>query len=394
MPAQRGSQVSTKPSVCFVAPSAPMVRALLGTGPAEAGGSQLQLALLARELRKRGWAVSFVVGDFGQGQRVVADGDIELIACYGNTRVPKGLRLPLHRVPRMWRAVSKAGADAYVCQGVGWEAGLVAAFCRVRGAKCVIRMGSAADPFFADGEVSFIPRKDRLLSAYGLRHAHAVTAQTQEQLTMLHTRLGRQGVLLPNVWSVPDEVQAHNGEPRALWVGRIEGVKRPQMLLDVAQRLQDISFVMAGGRGRLRGDRFDAVQTRARQIPNVVFRGFVPPSDLDAEYAAASVLVSTSEIEGFPNTFLQAWGHARPVVSTYDPDQVLCRERVGFHCQSVEDVAGAVERLCRDRAEAAAMGARGRAYVQTHHSPEVVIPRLERILYDALQAKRPRRKPL
>ncbi len=381
---KEAAKVGLKPSVCFVAPSAPMIRALLGTGPAEAGGSQLQLALMGGELLKRGWPVRFVVGDFGQGRRAVTDDGIKLIACYGGTSLPKGLRFILHRLPRMWRALSKARADVYICQGVGWESGLVAAFCRLRGAKCVIRMGSAADPLFDDDTVSFISRRDRSFSAYGLRHAHAITAQTAEQLALLSARLGRDGILLRNVWPVPDEVAPPNGSPRGLWAGRIEGVKRPHMLLDVAERLQDVHFVMAGGRGTLRGDCFDAVETRARGIPNVVFRGFVPPPELDAEYAAASVLVCTSEIEGFPNTFLQAWGHGRPVVSTYDPDEVLCRERIGLHCRDVGEIADAIRLVCHDSAEAQAIGARGRAYVEAHHSPEVVIPELERLFHNVL----------
>jgi len=274
----------------------------------------------------------------------------------------------------------------YICQGVGWESGLVAAFCRLHGAKCVIRMGSAADPLFHNDAVSFIPRKDRWLSAYGLRHAHVITAQTREQLSALRERLGRDGALLRNVWQVPDEVAPLNGAPRVLWAGRIEGVKRPQMLLDVAERARDVHFVMAGGRGTLRGDCFDSVETRARGMANVDFRGFVPPSELDAEYTAASVLVCTSEIEGFPNTFLQAWGHGRPVVSTYDPDEVICRERSGIHCEGVEAVARAVQRVSHDWTEAEAMGARGRAYVKAHHSPEVVIPKLERLLLDVVRS--------
>lgn len=378
-------EVDAKPSVCFVAQSAPMIRALLGTGPAEAGGSQLQFALLGGELHKRGWPVRFVVGDFGQGPRAMANGSIELIASYGTTRLPRGLRFIMHRVPRMWQALRTAAADVYICQGVGWESGLVAAFCRLRGAKCIIRMGSAADPLFADDAVSFIPRKDRWLSAYAFRRANVITAQTQEQLALLRARLSREGVLLPNVWPVPDQVIAPNGEPQALWAGRIEGIKRPHLLVDVAERLEDVRFIIAGGRGTLGGDCFDAVQVRAEAMANVLFRGFVPPEEIDAEYVAASVLISTSQIEGFPNTFLQAWGHARPVVSTYDPDEVICRHQIGFHCHTADEIAEKVRCLCRDTTLRDSMGARARRYIRDHHDPSVVMPKLEDLLRGLLK---------
>ena len=35
------------------------------------------------------------------------------------------------------------------------------------------------------------------------------------------------------------------------------------------------------------------------------------------------MLLSTSDFEGFPNTFLEAWSVGLPIVSTFDPDTVF-----------------------------------------------------------------------
>ena len=53
-----------KRKICFVAPQAYPI--LSNTNHNSAGGAEVQQVLLARELIKQGFEVSFVVGDYGQ----------------------------------------------------------------------------------------------------------------------------------------------------------------------------------------------------------------------------------------------------------------------------------------------------------------------------------------
>jgi glycosyltransferase involved in cell wall biosynthesis len=58
--------------------------------------------------------------------------------------------------------------------------------------------------------------------------------------------------------------------------------------------------------------------------------------------ADAAMLLSTSDEEGFPNTFIQAWSVGTPVVSLkIDPDHII--ERVGLGM-----VSGSLERAITD----------------------------------------------
>ena len=47
----------------------------------------------------------------------------------------------------------------------------------------------------------------------------------------------------------------------------------------------------------------------------MTFHGAVPYRDAGALYSRARVLVNTSDVEGFPNTYLQAWASGTPVVA-------------------------------------------------------------------------------
>ena len=51
---------------------------------------------------------------------------------------------------------------------------------------------------------------------------------------------------------------------------------------------------------------YEQVRAAARQVPNVRFHGPIPYQEVGEFYERARVFVGTSEIEGFPNTYLQA----------------------------------------------------------------------------------------
>src|SRR5262249_62326741 len=87
-------------------------------------------------------------------------------------------------------------------------------------------------------------------------------------------------------------------------------------LLDVCAVLEaslpSIQVLVAGdGRGR---ERFDAACTRAGLDGTVRRLAFM--SRIELVYAAADVVLSTSETEGCPNAVLEAMAMARPVVAT------------------------------------------------------------------------------
>jgi glycosyltransferase involved in cell wall biosynthesis len=99
---------------------------------------------------------------------------------------------------------------------------------------------------------------------------------------------------------------------------------------------------------------------------------------MDEYYARASALLCTSTIEGFPNTFLQAWNHSTPVVSTLDPDGVLVEQGIGVACQDVDEIADGIRRVCSS--EGVAMGRTARAYLERVHSVDAVMGMLEPVL--------------
>jgi glycosyltransferase involved in cell wall biosynthesis len=96
------------------------------------------------------------------------------------------------------------------------------------------------------------------------------------------------------------------------------------------------------------------------------------------------VFVNTSEIEGFPNTFLQAWVRGIPVVSFFDPDGVIQREGLGRTVASVEEMAAAVHRLAMDPQLWAEASARCLAYTARRYGEDqTVAPYVEALAHIA-----------
>jgi glycosyltransferase involved in cell wall biosynthesis len=213
---------------------------------------------------------------------------------------------------------------------------------------------------------------ERLYLNYGIRNAHAIVAQTAHQRRLLVDRFGRDdAIVVANFHPAPPELMSSpRGEQRVVWIGNLNRTKNPAAFVRLAARfaaLSDVKFTMAGATN---DDPWTQEQLALiRATPNVEYLGPLKQDEVNALLERATVLVNTSEHEGFANTFIQAWLRQVPVASLHvDPDGLLSRVGLG-------SVAGSEEQLARDvarwletpPAERAALGARCREYAKANH---------------------------
>jgi glycosyltransferase involved in cell wall biosynthesis len=93
---------------------------------------------------------------------------------------------------------------------------------------------------------------------------------------------------------------------------------------------------------------FCQIEAQAGEASNVRFHGHVPFQNVHGAFREARVFVNTSEIEGFPNTYLQAWAHGVPVIAFFDPDGVIAREGLGMAVNSPDEMVAAIRKLVSD----------------------------------------------
>jgi len=105
------------------------------------------------------------------------------------------------------------------------------------------------------------------------------------------------------------------------------------------------------------------------EAANLEYLGEKPIEDVNKVLCGAHVFVNTSKYEGFPNTFIQAWLRKVPVVSlNVDPDDVLKKEKIGFHSKNFNQMVKDTTKLIKDERLRNNMGERAQKYTSKNHS--------------------------
>lgn len=338
----------------------------------EAGGAGFQVVQLARGLRDRGIPVSFVVGDYGQPLREQIDGFTVLRA--NRVAYDRSKKRAVANLWRLFTAMRRARAEHYVLRSTRYLSFFVMAYARLLGARYTFMVANL--PHCLREELEDLPPLFRRLYELSLRGAHAVTVQSDEQQALLEINFGRRAPVVPNGIDAPP----WNG-PRLTasadicWVASFKVQKRADRLVEIARLLPHRRFLVVGGPGPDKDYTRELVD-RLRALPNVDFRGFVPPDRVGGIYESARLFLNTSDWEGFPNGFLYAWTRGIPAVSQrIDPDGVVSRLDLGLVEPDPAALAAGIDRLLDDDARYAEMAARCHAHVRAHHSLEHSVDR-------------------
>ncbi len=347
-------------------------------GRGAGGGAERQQVLLAKALCQRGLDVSMIVHDHGQPDGQPLDG-ITTYAAYDSDAGIPGLRFIHPRWTGLWSALKRADADIYYLSCASMAVGETALFARLHRRHVVFRVASDLD---CDPELHVLLYwRHKALFRYGLRRADAVLAQTTKQQTLLASR-GRSSRIV-----APISDLTCRGLPReardisVLWVNNFRPSKRADLLLDLARQMPAVRFDMVGGPVGRSEDHFEQMRRTAQSLPNVHFHGYVDYEKTAVLYERARLLVSTSEIEGFPNTYLQAWASGTPVVAFFDPDGVIARNGLGRTVASLDEMKSVVSALLTSEADWEAASDRCHAYVAgVGNEDDVLAPYIETFL--------------
>jgi glycosyltransferase involved in cell wall biosynthesis len=261
------------------------------------GGAELQQINIAESLMAQGHDVRVITLDHGQADGIEIAGLTVLRAFREDAGIPV-LRFLHPRLTSLWSALLRADCDVYYCRAASFIVGILRLFRLASGKKYVF--ASALDTDFMPKITSVPNFRDRLLYRFGLRGADRVLVQSDRQRVLLTTNYG----------------------------------------LDAAER-----FVMVGGRLASHATLYDEVRAASRDVPNLQFLGFQPYEDVEALFDKCKIFVNTSLYEGFPNTYLQAWRREIPVISFFDPDDVIRDNSLGHVVEDEDQLAVALDAL-------------------------------------------------
>ncbi len=174
-------------------------------------------------------------------------------------------------------------------------------------------------------------------------------------------------------------------EPVVLYAGNIGYSQSLELLVDAARRLPDVTFLVNGD-GSARGD----LERAASGVPNVRFAGFLPADRLPELLATGDVHVVALRAGlgavSVPSKTYSILAAGRPVVASIDAGTEVPRliaasgAGVTVPPDDADTFTDALRTLLAEPAQAAAMGARGRAWVEQAAAPAAVADRYEELV--------------
>lgn len=327
-----------KPKICFFAPSIfPLLKQQAHLDYRGVGGSELQQLFLAQELHRRGYSVSFITKDFGQGPETKV-GPFKVLATFKTNEGIAIIRFLYVKFVKIWQALSRSDADIYYVRGAGFKLAFVALWCRWHHKKVVFC--AANDPDFEIKKMNLPIIPDKIMYLWGLKRCHAVVTQNRSQQQSLRENFNREGHLIHN--GMPATGNETSSKEIILWVARMRSFKRPEMFLELAKQFPGERFVMVGHRVNHGQHLFENIKREAMKLPNLTFIEHLKFDEIEKLFGRAKVFINTSEYEGFPNTFLQAWRRGVPVISFVDPDRIIRDHRLG---KTIKDKEAMFEEL-------------------------------------------------
>ena len=366
-PRARARAAPRAPRVCF---SLPYAGQLLDGGRGYFGGAEVRGTTFLRGLASRNlFDVRAVVIGGTRAPVTSADG----FTVHFRPDVPWHVGQQDDVARSVWADVD---ADVYVAFGANEATAELARFCMARGRALVLSIASDAafDPFVYEGSTERDPYGiPGHFIWYAIHHADEVVVQTERQQSLFQAREGRAATLIRNpapsvARSDARVAPAYGG--RMLWIGRIDPNKRHAEALALAAALPHRTMIMVCNDIHSLGQR--SIDELEVALPNLMLADQVALPDIDGLFRFSDVLVNTSVVEGFPNTFLQAGMHGIPIASmSFDPDGMLSSHGCGRVANGTRaDLARVVESLLTNTIDYARAASANARWLRERHDPD------------------------
>ncbi len=364
------------------------------------GGAEVQAWQLAKELAKRGWKVSFVYESDGREHDL--EKAVDGIDLYRLNIRKRSLQIlnwfTLHKI------LSQVDPDVLYQRMAVPYTGMVAHFAKKNRRPFVWVAASEADctrfrylNWIVKNSKGGNLRKlinigasvisDRMAN-YGIRNCTRAVVLSSDMERLLEKNFGMKSIIVKNAHAVPNENIVKANPPMVLWLGTLRKQKRPELFVELARMFagKDYAFILAG---RIDGDGYSKYfQSGTEQPANFQYLGEVDFETSNELLSKASVLVSTSTYEGFPNSFIQGWLRRTPVISlNADPDGIIEKYRLGFHSRTFDQLVLDTRVLLEDEELRKDKGDRARQYAVKEHGLSKMVDIFEG-LFESLGSER------
>jgi len=302
------------------------------------GGAELQIALLAKVLARAGHEITII--DFQTDEEFITDEGIKVLRIKGWNNGIRFLRTFTHRLPQIYLSLKGQRADVYYCRIRDYRH--ILAYWAARKVKAKFILGIASD---LDAMTFSMRLKYNKIAYFSglwgflngilieivypwlLRNADLVLVQHNGQKSILQKQ-GINSRVFPNLIDLSEfPVASNKAKTDFIYVGWLSKRKGFPEFYEVIRKCPTQTFKVIGPPCDKVGHAF---YKELQSFNNVTLYGKLSHSEVLKNMMNSKALISTSQMEGFPNIFIEAWACGIPVLSLYvDPGDVISNEGLG-----------------------------------------------------------------
>lgn len=356
---------------------------LVGYYPINKGGAEYQAYLISQYLKNK-FEIFYI--SIGQDEELsYAENGMKIY----NLMNPKFLGIPnsFFMLKKKIFSILKTENPDFIYQRVLFSAtGIAAAYCKSTRCKLIWNIAHVNDVQIQ--HIKFSRRMltqiiERFWSRYGITHANYIIAQAAYQAKLLKKNFGRNvNLILRNLHRTETEKIIKENPVKVVWISNYKKFKRLELYLELVKSLSylnNVKFILAG---RLPSNELlKEIEQITLHINNFQVLGEISNDNVNTLLREAHVLVNTSESEGFPNSFIQAWLREVPVVSlSVDPDDIIKTEGIGFHSGTLENLVRDVKILSEDESLRMNMGKKARLFAEKEFDILTNVEKIKKLL--------------
>lgn len=203
-----------------------------------------------------------------------------------------------------------------------------------------------------------------------LKFVDGIIAQNDYQISMLKQWTHIKDITAVKIANIFDNsifnIKNEGKEYDFIWVGNIKKIKRINWFLSLAEALPMHSFAAIGSLQ----DNQEAklLEKYVQKFSNLNYLGYLDVNSTTQIISKSRLLVCTSEKEGFPNTFLQAWSCGVPVISTVDPSNTIENYKLGRNVSSINELIDEAKQLIESEKEYLNIKSQIKEYFEVYHN--------------------------
>jgi len=317
------------------------------------GGTEIQTYFLGRELVERKWIVHFI-RENEEKKGVLETKNGMIVHSLSNTKPS----LTWLKILPLFKMMKKIKAKYWYCRAARTYIFVVWLISKVVGGKV---LWACSSDIYVSKElgkktenenflVRLILKFDKLLFILALKKIDLVLLQTQSQKEMLKKNWNIKGVVVRNGYPILNYSEKKRN-PAIIWIGNLRRMKHPEKFVLLAKSFQESAYeFFLIGKDKGFPELRESVREADKTLMNFNYLGEQDIDQVHERLQQAKLLIHTSDYEGFPNVFIEAWLCGVPVISLkVDPDNLIKIHNLGRISYSMEKMEKDIQEIMNNQ---------------------------------------------